>query len=65
MCEVTLEVCDRDLFFQKEGGGGQAGGDFLARETAVNQIVKDEMFLSSHLKRISPSPVAAQKSLSG
>lgn len=34
----------------------------LAWETTVNQIVKDEVFLSSHLEWTSLSPVAAQKS---
>lgn len=39
--------------------GGQI---ILAWETAANQIVKDEVFLSSHLEWISPSSVATQKS---
>lgn len=34
----------------------------LAWETTVNQIVKDEAFLSSHLEWTFLSPVAAQKS---
>lgn len=38
---------------------------FLAQETAVNQIVKDEVFLSSRLEWISPSSVSTQKSLAG
>lgn len=46
---------------------GRAGcggvGFFLAQETAVNQIVKDEVFLSSHLEWISLSSVASQRSL--
>lgn len=33
----------------------------LAWETTVNQIVKDEGFLSSHLEWTSLSPIAAQK----
>lgn len=66
--EVTLEVCDTDLLFQEAVGGfrvgraGCGGSDFLAQGTAVNQIVKDEVFLSSHLERISLSCVATQKS---
>lgn len=69
--EVTLEVCDTDLLFQEAVGGfsvGRAGcwgSDFLAWETAVNQIVKDEVFLSSHLEWISPSSEATQKSWKG
>lgn len=39
------------------------GVGFLARETAVNQIVKDEVFLSSHLEWISLSSVAHTKEL--
>lgn len=38
--------------------GGQI---ILAWETAVNQIVKDEVFLSSDLEWISLSSVATQK----
>lgn len=42
------------------GLGWEAGG-FLAQETAVNQIVKGEVFLSSHLEWISLSSVATQR----
>lgn len=42
-----------------------SGDRFLAGETAVNQIVKDELFLSSHLEWIPVSSVAAQKSVAG
>lgn len=71
ICEVTLEVCDTDLLFQEAVGGfrvgraGCGGSDFLARETAVNQIVKDEVFLSFHLEWISLSSGATQKSWKG
>lgn len=40
---------------------GGSDSPFLAWETTVNQIVKDEVFLSSHLEWTSLSPVAAQK----
>lgn len=69
ICEVTLEVCDTDLLFQQAvrefrvGSAGCRGPDFLALETAVNQIVKDEVFLSFRLEWIFPSSVATQKSL--
>ncbi len=67
ICEVTLEVCDTNLVFQEAGKGfrvgtaGCGGSDFLAQEAAVNQIVKDEVFLSSHLEWISLSSVVTQK----
>lgn len=67
ICTVTLEVCDIDLPFQEaiEGfivGLVRCGGlYFLAQETAVNQIVKDEVFLSSHLESIPFSSAATQK----
>lgn len=37
------------------------GLDFLAQKTAVNQIVKDEVFLSSHLEWISLSSMGLTK----
>lgn len=49
----------------RAGRGWMWGVWFLAQETAVNQIVKDEVFLSSHLEWISLSSVATQRSLAG
>lgn len=71
VCKVTLEVCDKNLPFQVaiEGSSGWraviVGGQiffFLAEGTAVNQMVKVEVFLSSRHEWISLSSVATQKS---
>lgn len=70
VCKVTLEVCDTNLPFQLaiEGSSGWraviVGGQifFLAVGTAVNQMVKDEVFLSSRHEWLSLSSVATQKS---
>lgn len=50
-----------------QGWGCNCGGSdfFLAQETAVNQIVRGEVFLSSYLEQISLSSLAAQKSWKG
>lgn len=47
------------------GGEGGGGGFLLAQETSVNQIVKDEVFLSSHLEWISVTSGSRQRRLTG